>query len=105
MLLLAFTAVTAFAKPDPRITASAGRILKLRCSACHGKRLPERGINVLDRNTLIKVGVLEPANENSTLLVVVESGRMPLHGPPLPPDEIAEIRKWILQGAQQFKRK
>ena len=104
VLVLLWTAV-AFAKPDPEVTAKAGRILVSRCSGCHGKRVAERGINVLDRKILIQVGVLEPGSEDSTLLHVIESGRMPLHGPPLKTEEVAVIRQWIIEGARQFKGK
>ena len=100
-----FLVVLADAKPVDEVTAKAGRILISRCSQCHGKRVAERGINVLDRKSLIGVGVLEPGSEDSTLLHVIESGRMPLHGPPLKTEEVAVIRQWIIEGARQFKGK
>ena len=103
--LFLLIAVAAVAKPDPAVTAKAGRILVMRCSGCHGKRVTERGINVLDRKILIGVGVLQPGSEDSTLLQVIESGRMPLHGPPLKPEEVAVVRQWIIEGARQFKGK
>ena len=104
-LLLSFLGEVAMAKPDPRITESAGRILSTRCGGCHGKRNPERGINVLERRILIKEGVLQPFSDDSALLQVIESGRMPLHAPQLSAQEAGMIRQWILQGAQQFKRR
>ena len=105
VVLLFLTAALSFAKPDPQVIAKAGRILTTRCSGCHGKRTAERGINVLDRKVLINVGVLVPGDEESVLLQVIESGRMPLHASPLKAEEVAVIRQWIIEGAQQFKRK
>ena len=98
---------------DVSFTNEVAPILNANCIKCHGgppeagdgeTRL-EAGLNLTSYETVM-VGseygsVVEPGNaDDSMMLVMVEEGDMPEEGDPLSPDDIATIRAWIVEGAQ-----
>lgn len=98
----------------------AYQILKSRCSRCHGGESESGGVNVLDRENLLRerdagsehVYVVKPGEvANSTLLQVMsgENGYMPLAGSAeadaITVEEKQILRDWIAQGADFPKRR
>ncbi len=80
-------------------------ILRQRCVDCHGGEATEVELNLAtyegvmrgsEYGTVVEAG--DPAG--SLLLEMIVAGEMPQEAPPLPADEVALIRSWIQQGAQ-----
>jgi mono/diheme cytochrome c family protein len=110
---------TATAAPEPTPNAEAAPvdlrnvsfkdnvlpIFEQHCSECHGDTDPEEQLQVTTYRTLI-VGsqngpVIEPGDpDNSYLVKMVVSGKMPKKGDKLSQQEIDVITAWIKAGAQ-----
>jgi len=82
--------------------------LKERCVACHGALKQEAGLRLDTAQAILRGGASGPAAVPqdpvaSLILRRVESKdeaeRMPPEGEPLKPAEIAELRKWVSEGA------
>lgn len=102
---------------SPQFDSIQANVLTPICTTCHsgaaaplGLRLDEGASYALLVNApstevpeLLRV---EPGNADASYLIqklegtAAVGGRMPLGGPPLPPDTIAVIRQWIIEGAQ-----
>jgi hypothetical protein len=87
------------------VAARAREVLSRRCFQCHGMDgIAPRNIFVLDRERLVASRAVVPGDSNSLLLKVVESGAMPLGGPPLTPEEKAILQTWVASGAPSWER-
>jgi Protein of unknown function (DUF1553)/Protein of unknown function (DUF1549)/Planctomycete cytochrome C len=85
-------------------------ILNQNCVACHGGVRQKNGVSFIFREEALGVGksgrrTIVPGKPNeSELIARVTStdpdARMPYHAPPLPPQQIALLRKWIKEGAE-----
>jgi hypothetical protein len=78
-------------------------ILQEHCAKCHTNGRYEGAISFDTRDALLESGVAEPgASTDSALLdrLTVDDPelRMPLEAPPLSPDEIETVRRWIDAG-------
>ena len=85
-------------------------IFNQNCTACHGGVRQKNGVSFIYRAEAVGKGksgrpVIVPGNPDaSELMVRVTSNdpevRMPYHAPPLSPQQIALLRRWIKEGAQ-----
>ncbi len=104
------------AQEDPQLNqlaASAQGILKKYCYGCHGIKQEVFGLDVLDREKLVRKRVnapsyVQPGEPDASLLLQ----RMTSDLAPMPPEEIASrpsaaeietIRQWVLRGAPEVK--
>ena len=78
------------------------------CLICHGADGAYRETLLMEHDALIEGGTVIPGNPNASelykrLLGPTESGvRMPFGQPPLPPQSIEAIRRWIVAGAPDW---
>jgi hypothetical protein len=85
-------------------------ILNQNCMPCHGGVRQKNGVSFLFREEALGVGksgrrtIVPGKPDESELIARVTSSdpetRMPYHGPPLPPQQIALLRRWIKEGAK-----
>jgi hypothetical protein len=85
-------------------------IFNQNCVACHGGVRQKNGVSFIFRDEALGVGksgrrTIVPGNPDaSELMTRVTSNdpevRMPYHGPPLTPQQIALLRRWIKEGAK-----
>jgi len=85
-------------------------IFNSQCMACHGGVKQASDVSFSYREQALGKGksgrpTIVPGSPGSSELIArVTSNdpevRMPLHGPPLPPAQIALLRQWIKEGAQ-----
>lgn len=80
-------------------------IFQARCTECHSDESAELGLNLSTYEGAMAGSdygtVIEPGNVAGSLLIdMIESGDMPEEGDPVPPEEIALIKTWIEEGAQ-----
>jgi hypothetical protein len=116
-----FTAVKAEASPStPASSSTASRggssplfatkvrpILAARCYGCHGADTHQNGLRLDSLNAILKGSengkVVVPGHSADSRLIqrleAKERPQMPYGGPPLSPDQIQLIAKWIDQGA------
>jgi hypothetical protein len=85
-------------------------ILNQNCVACHGGVRQKNGVSFIFREEALGVGksgrrtIVPGKPDESELIARLTSTdpetRMPYHAPPLPPQQIALLRRWIKEGAQ-----
>lgn len=80
-------------------------IFEAKCGDCHGGETTEVELNLLTYAGVMagsEYGSVVEAGDadGSLLLEMIVAGEMPQDAPALPADEIALIRSWIAQGAQ-----
>ena len=80
-------------------------IFEATCADCHGAETQEVELSLTTYADVMKGSEYGPVVEagnpgESILLDMVAAGEMPQEAPPLEEDEIALIRSWIQQGAQ-----
>jgi len=85
-------------------------ILNQNCMHCHGGVRQKNGVSFLFREEALGVGksgrrtIVPGKPDESELLARITSSdpetRMPYHAPPLPPQQIALLRRWIKEGAK-----
>jgi mono/diheme cytochrome c family protein len=80
-------------------------IFEATCSECHGAETKELELGLITYDDVMKgseYGTVVEAGDpaNSLLLDMITAGEMPQDAPALEDDEIALIRSWIEQGAQ-----
>jgi mono/diheme cytochrome c family protein len=101
----------AYLGPRSQLAASTKAIFHKRCYKCHRFDVAKGGIKILHHRLLVTVRkVVVPGRpEDSELFQLLttldKEARMP--PPPakrLPPEEIATVRKWILEGALPFPK-
>src|SRR5262245_32331704 len=93
------------AAADP--AGRAKEIFRTHCAECHSGSKARAGVNVLDRDGLIKKEKVVPGKpDDSTLYQLVtaidESVMPPTGRPRLTAEQTEEIRKWIAAGAPPF---
>lgn len=80
-------------------------IFEAKCSECHGTETQEAELSLATYESVMKGSefgtVVEAGSPDESLLLdMVAAGEMPQDAEPLPEEEIALIRAWIEQGAQ-----
>ena len=92
-----------------QIAQDAYAIFEGGCLICHGPDGAYRETLLMKHATLIEKGTVIPGNPDASelykrLLGTTENGgaQMPLGQPPLPPQSIDTIRRWILAGAPDW---
>ena len=92
-----------------QIAQDAYAIFEGSCLICHGADGAYRETLLMEHDALIGGGTVVPGNPDASelykrLLGTTENGgaQMPLGQPPLPPQSIDTIRRWILAGAPDW---
>src|SRR5258708_29674959 len=85
-------------------------ILNQNCVPCHGGVRQKNGVSFIFREEALGVGksgrpTIVPGKPDSSELIARLTStdtetRMPYHAPPLPPQQIALLRRWIKEGAK-----
>jgi Protein of unknown function (DUF1549)/Protein of unknown function (DUF1553)/Planctomycete cytochrome C len=85
-------------------------ILNQNCVGCHGGVRQKNGVSFIFREEALGVGksghrTIVPGNPDASefmarLTTADPEARMPYHAPPLPPQQIALLRRWIKEGAK-----
>ena len=84
-------------------------ILKRSCTGCHGAAQQLGGLRLDARSTTFSGGVSGPSVKpnhavDSPLFIRVagigDQARMPMGGKPLPPEQVAILKRWIEEGAK-----
>jgi mono/diheme cytochrome c family protein len=82
-------------------------IFAMHCNRCHGDAETAGGLELRTHDALMKSGAIVPGDPDSSQVVQFIEGRrgeehrMPLGGAPLTAAQIARIRTWITEGAQE----
>src|SRR5262249_38636560 len=91
---------------EPFFTTRIAPVLRKRCVECHNTTRSRGGLSLASRAALLRGGdqgaVIVPGKSGASRLVELISGdkpAMPRKGAPLTPEQIADIRKWIDDGA------
>lgn len=87
--------------------AEVKEILRSRCAECHGAAVSSTDFDVLSAESMIKSKVVKPGEPDASKMIELivsqdDAIRMPKEQPPLPNEEIAKIRQWIVAGAKPF---
>ena len=95
--------------PQSQIARDVFAIFEGSCLICHGPDGAYRETLLMEHDRLIDGGTVIPGNPDASelykrLLGTTENGgaQMPLGQPPLPPQSIDTIRRWILAGAPDW---
>ncbi|MBL9128612.1 MAG: PSD1 domain-containing protein, partial [Verrucomicrobiales bacterium] len=107
-LLVAVLTFAVAARAEPKLTFEKDirPVLKAHCFDCHGEAGERKGgLDVRLRRWLVRGGDEGPAlvpgkPDESRMLLLVESGRMPKRDKKLPPADVAKLRAWIASGAE-----
>jgi hypothetical protein len=85
-------------------------IFNQNCTACHGGVRQKNGVSFIFREEALGTGksgrrTIVPGDPDASELIVRVTStdpelRMPHHAPPLPPEQIALLRRWIKEGAK-----
>jgi integrase len=85
-------------------------ILNQSCVQCHGGVRQKNGVSFIFREEALGIGksgrrTIVPGKPDASELIARITSRdpdtrMPYHGPPLPPQQIALLRRWIKEGAK-----
>ena len=91
-------------KAVPRFESAVQPLVRARCAACHDAKTKQAGLSVETRDDLLTGGrtgaaIVPGRPAESLLLGMITTGKMPMGGPKLSPEEIATIRRWIEAGA------
>lgn len=92
---------------DPATVSFQSDVLPIfmeHCSKCHGEDEPEEGLVLLSHRDVmlgsLYGSVVSPGDpDNSYLVEMIVSGKMPKRGDPLSPEEIGTIIAWVKAGA------
>jgi len=104
--LLLFSASAQASQLQASLAQAARTILEKNCMPCHGN-LQLSGLDLRQRATILKGGsrgpavILGKAEESPLYLAASQKGelKMPPKKPPLAPEDLEVLRKWINQGA------
>ena len=80
-------------------------IFAKKCVACHNAQMAKGRYNMDGFAALLKMGerghdVVARKPEESEVFLTIESGEMPKDADKLPPEELALVKQWILNGAR-----
>jgi hypothetical protein len=85
-------------------------ILNQNCVSCHGGVRQKNGVSFIFREEALGIGksgrrTIVPGNPDASELIARVTSkdpetRMPYHAPPLPPEQVSLLRRWIKEGAQ-----
>jgi len=89
------------------IASRAKEVFRANCVECHGVAKARAGVNVLDRDGLIKKEKVVPGKPDDSILYQLitatdESAMPPTGRPRLTAEQVEVIRKWIAAGAPAF---
>ncbi len=89
------------------VTARVKEIFRTRCHDCHGGVETNAGVDVLDREGMVRKDKITPGAPDTSLLyqkiTADDDSVMPPEGEPrLSQEEIAAVRSWIAGGAPAF---
>ncbi len=94
-------------QPEVSSAAAAFVVFQKNCAGCHGDTGFAKGYLLLDRSAMVKAGKVTPGNAAESILYKRINGAvepiMPDGGPKLPESDIAVIRRWIDEGAPDWK--
>src|SRR5580704_7576163 len=97
-----FAARFASADDDSLFRDKVAPVLEARCVHCHGDDSPKGKLSLTKASGVLKGGESGPAivpgkPDESVLLDMIsgEKPEMPKGAPPLPPGDVAQIRRWI----------
>jgi mono/diheme cytochrome c family protein len=93
------------AKPPVDFARVVAPILEQRCIRCHQPGNKKSGISLATFDDLKKNEYVVAGDPDASYLVELvaatsEKPRMPKEGPPLTPEEVANLREWIREGAR-----
>lgn len=104
--LLLMTAVPQV-QPEASSASAAFAVLQKNCAGCHGDTGFAKSYMLLDRAAMIKAGKVAPGNAAESLLYKRITGAvepvMPSGSAKLPETDIATIKRWIDEGAPDWK--
>ena len=106
--LLTLIASSQDVSAQSQLAQDAYAIFEGSCLICHGPDGAYRETLLMEHDALIEGGTVVPGNPNASelykrLLGPTESGaQMPFGQPPLPPQSIEAIRRWIVAGAPDW---
>ena len=94
-------------QPEPSSASAAFAVLQRNCARCHGDTGFAKSYLLLDRAAMIKAGKVVEGNAAESILyrriTGVSEPLMPSGGPKLPDSDIAIIKRWIEDGAPDWK--
>src|SRR5215207_1169988 len=95
------------AAADADLAARAEEVFRAHCVECHGGARARAGVNVLDRDGLVKKEKVVPGKpDDSTLYQLItatdETVMPPTGRPRLTAEQVEAVRKWIAAGAPAF---
>src|SRR5262245_64865409 len=102
LVALLLAAAPAVAADD--LAGRAKEVFRAHCAECHGGAKARAGVNVLDRDGLVKKEKVVPNKPDDSVLYQLitatdESAMPPTGRPRLTAEQIEVIRKWIAAGA------
>ncbi|MDB5262785.1 MAG: hypothetical protein JWQ14_2066, partial [Adhaeribacter sp.] len=113
MVILVYFSCTRQPSASVDFNADIRPILNTKCISCHGGVKESSGFSLFSREDALrksdsgKPAIIPGDPDNSELMRRLNSHdpeeRMPYHGQPLPPEEIAKLKEWIKQGAHWSK--
>jgi serine/threonine-protein kinase len=106
-LLALLLAAGPAAAADDDLAARAKEVFRGHCAECHNGTKARAGVNVLDRDGLVKKEKVVPGKpDDSTVYQLItatdESAMPPTGRPRLTAEQVEVIRKWIAAGAPPF---
>src|SRR5262245_14201996 len=94
-------------QPGPASASAAFAVLQKNCATCHGDTGFAKSYLLLDRTAMIKAGKVAPGNSAESILYRRITGTaeplMPSGGPKLSDADIATVKRWIDDGAPDWK--
>jgi mono/diheme cytochrome c family protein len=103
---MALTARLARAAEETLFTNQIASLLEQHCLRCHGQKMQRGGLSLATAADLAAGGdsgpVVVPGKPSESLLIKMVSGdkpKMPKKAAPLTPEQVASLKRWIVQGA------
>jgi len=107
LALLLMLGLTQQATPEASSATAAFAIFKNNCASCHGDTGSAKSYLLLDRSAMVRAGKVSPGNAAESILYRRVTGAaaplMPQGGPKLQEGDIAVIKRWIDEGAPDWK--
>src|SRR4029434_1973344 len=94
-------------QPDTSSASAAFAVLQKNCAGCHGETGVAKSYLLLDRAAMVKAGKVSPGNGSESILYKRVTGAMeplmPSGGTKLSDGDIAILKRWIDEGAPDWK--